>query len=109
MAMDESLVAAELLDERAEFTLREVVRLCRIGPDQVVELVAEGIVAPQGEAPLEWRFSGTSVVRIQTALRLEQDLGVNRAGAALVLDLLEDLRELERRLQRQTEGTEHVG
>jgi chaperone modulatory protein CbpM len=34
------------------------------------------------------------VQRVQTAIRLQQDLGVNLAGAALALDLLEELQEL---------------
>jgi chaperone modulatory protein CbpM len=97
----ELIIAAELLDERVEFTLREVSHLCGVGPDEVVELIAEGIVTPRGAGePRQWRFTGTSVVRIQTALRLERDLGVNRAGAALVLELLDDVQALRRRLRR---------
>jgi hypothetical protein len=64
------------------------------------QLIAEGIVDPRGPEPRAWRFTGTSVVRIQTALRLERDLGLNRAGAALVLQLLDDVQELRRRLRR---------
>jgi chaperone modulatory protein CbpM len=97
---DEHIVAAELLDERVEFTLRDVTRLCGVAPDELMELIAEGIVDPRGPEPRAWRFTGTSVVRIQTALRLERDLGLNRAGAALVLQLLDDVQELRRRLRR---------
>ncbi|MDR3477392.1 MAG: chaperone modulator CbpM [Gammaproteobacteria bacterium] len=36
--------------------------------------------------------------RIQSALRLQRDLGVNLPGAALVLDLMKELDELRREL-----------
>jgi chaperone modulatory protein CbpM len=93
-------IRVELLDEQTEYTLREVTRICDVPADQIVELIAEGICSPRGEQPPEWRFSGTTVVRMQTALRLQRDLGLNHAGAALVLELLDDLTELRRRLRR---------
>jgi chaperone modulatory protein CbpM len=43
----------------------------------------------------EWRFSMNDLRRIKTALRLQRDLEVNLAGVALVLDLLDQLKELE--------------
>ncbi len=94
------IVTAELLDERSEFTLGEVSRLCGIPTDVIVELIAEGIAAPRGTRPPDWRFSGHCVVRLQTAVRLQRDLDLNHAGAALVLELLDDMRELRRRLRR---------
>jgi chaperone modulatory protein CbpM len=100
MATGRLSIAAELLDEQVEFTLQEVIRLCDASAAEVVDLVAEGVVAPCAGQPGEWRFTGTSVVRIQTALRLEADLGLNRAGAALVLELLEHMEELRRRLRQ---------
>lgn len=96
----EYLVTAELLDERVEFTLSEVTRICGVPADQIVDLISEGIVAPTGHRPPEWRFTGTCVVRIQTALRLRRDFGLNNSAAALVLELLDDVRELRRRLRR---------
>lgn len=43
---------------------------------------------------------GISVRRVRCAQRLEQDLGVNIAGAALALELLEELERLRARLHR---------
>ena len=52
--------------------------------------------------PTEWRFSGAQLRRARIALRLERDLGVNAAGVALALELLEELEQLrrERRIGR---------
>jgi chaperone modulatory protein CbpM len=82
------------VDEDLELNLRELCAVCGVHAEVVIEMVSEGIAVPQGSAPLEWRFSGPMVQRAQTAIRLQRDLGVNLAGAALALDLLEELQEL---------------
>lgn len=96
----ESLFAAELLDEDAELTLAEFCHTCQLPAERIYELVEEGVIDPLGRDPARWRFRWISVRRVHCALRLERDLGVNLAGAALALDLLEELTALRARLQR---------
>ena len=93
----ESLLTAELLEEDMELTLAELCQACRVPAEQIVELVGEGIVEPVGHGERHWRFSAISVQRVRCALRLQHDLGVNIAGAALALDLLEELARLRSR------------
>ncbi len=95
-----SLLSGDVLEEEVELTLAELCRACQVPADQVYELVEEGIIEPQGREPARWRFRGVSLRRVRCALRLERDLGVNFAGAALALDLLEELESLRRRLGR---------
>ena len=47
----------------------------------------------------QWRFSGVALTRVQRVIRLQHDFGVNLPGAALALELLEELERL-RRAQR---------
>jgi len=96
----ESLLSGDLLDEDMEMTLAEFCRTCRLPAERVYELVEEGIIDPLGRDPARWRFRWISVRRVRCALRLEHDLGVNLAGVALALDLLEELEALRTRLQR---------
>ena len=93
----ESLLTAELLEEDMELTLAELCQACCVPAEQIVELVGEGIVEPVGHGERHWRFSAVSVQRVRCALRLQQDLGVNLAGAALALDLIEELARLRAR------------
>lgn len=93
----ESLLSGELIDEDMELSLAELCRACRVPAEQIVELVSEGVIEPLGQGPRHWRFHAISVRRVQCALRLERDLGVNLAGAALALELLEELERLRRR------------
>ena len=95
-----SLLSGEVLEEDVELTLAELCRTCRLPAEQVFALVEEGVVEPLGRDPAHWRFRGVSVRRVHCALRLERDLGVNTAGAALVLELLDELEAMRARLRR---------
>jgi chaperone modulatory protein CbpM len=98
-------IVPELLDERLRFNLRDMCRICGVHAEFLVELIEEGVIAPSEEttqAPAagaaHWRFDGFAVVRVQRAVRLQQDLGVNLAGIALALELLDEIETLRRRL-----------
>ena len=101
-----SLLSGEVLEETVELTLGELCRACQLPAERVLELVQEGVIEPLGREQARWRFSGVSVRRAHCALRLEQDLGVNIAGAALALELLEELERLRMRLRRFEEGAD---
>ena len=68
--------------------------------EMVHEMIDEGVLIPEGTSPETWRFNALAIKRIQITLRLQNDLRVNLPGAALALDLLEELDEL-RALLRQ--------
>lgn len=94
-----SIVTGIVLDEKAEFGLDELARACGVQREWVLELVAEGVIAPTDEAREDWRFAGPSLARARTAARLARDLEVNLAGIALALDLMDELESLRARLR----------
>jgi chaperone modulatory protein CbpM len=96
--MDDA-VSAMLLDESVQLSLEELCAACRVSEDFVVEVVAEGIVEPIGVERAEWRFSGPAVARVQRVIRLQREFDVNLPGAALALDLLEEVERLRRALR----------
>ncbi|MDP2369754.1 chaperone modulator CbpM [Rhodoferax sp.] len=78
-----------------ELTLIEIGRACAVETTFVVELVHEGIIAPHaGRDPEDWRFPATQLRYVSVAARLQRELGVNLAGAALVLQLLDEVETL---------------
>ena len=93
------LLSGELEDD-LELTLIELSRVCRLPTEQVIELVEEGVIEPLGRNSAQWRFRGTSVHRVRCAVQLHSDLGINWSGAALALDLLEEIDSLRTRLER---------
>ncbi len=85
--------------EPVELTLEEICRACGVETSFVLELVEEGALTPSGAEPTAWRFAYTQVRRVRVASDLRRDLGVNPAGAALALELLEEIEALRSRLE----------
>jgi chaperone modulatory protein CbpM len=88
---------ALLLDEDHFLTLSELCQACGIHADWVIQLVDEGVIDPV-QSGHNWRFSGSSVRRIQVIRHLQRDLEVNLAGAALAIELLDEISRLRNRL-----------
>jgi|HigsolmetaAR201D_1030396.scaffolds.fasta_scaffold02561_7 Predicted transcriptional regulators len=99
MAKRVSVVSGVVLDEAMSLSLGELCRQCGISAEAVLEMVDEGLLEPIGGEPGNWRFAGTALWRAQMALRLTRDLRVNLAGAALALDLMDELAELRQRVR----------
>ncbi len=97
-----TLVHTGTVIEEDALTLGQLCRACGAHADWIISLVEESIIEPQGKDIRLWRFSGASLVRARSALRLQRDLGVNLAGIALALDLMEELESL--RAQMKTLG-----
>ena len=98
-AIDQTLMElqGELISQEAEFTLQDLCRSCMLPYEHVVALVEEGVLEVHSQDSTQWRFRVSSFRRVRTAMRLQRDLGVNLAGAALALELLDRIAELERR------------
>lgn len=84
--------------EETQLTLGEISRSCAVHAEYIIELVDEGVLAPVGAEPRYWRFTGAQMRRAVVALRLQRDLGLNLAGVALALQLLDEVSELRSRL-----------
>jgi chaperone modulatory protein CbpM len=89
-----------IVEEHFVFTLADLCRACDADDSQVRALVDEGLLAPTGDGPGEWRFAGQALQRARTALRLARDLDLQPADAALVMGLLDEIDSLRRRLRR---------
>jgi chaperone modulatory protein CbpM len=94
------------LEEITELTLDDLCRACAAQADIIIELVSEGVIDPasmqpsqSNQTPEHWRFTGLHLHRAKVAMRLHRDLGVNFAGAALALELLDELQALKTKLR----------
>lgn len=93
-------LTAVTLDRHIELSLMEVCEACGLYTERLIEMVEEGVIEPRGVTPAAWRFDGLALERAQLAVRLQRDLDINLAGAALALDLLDELRSLRQRIRR---------
>jgi len=87
----------DLLDS---LNLTELCRFCDADSQWIIELVNHGVLEPRGSVANEWQFRGVNIARARKARRLNRDLGINVAGVALVLDLIQERDQLLRRLSR---------
>jgi chaperone modulatory protein CbpM len=93
-------IRGTIVEADSALSLRELCRACAVSAEDVIRLVDEGVIEPRGREPTAWRFEAVCVRRVSRAQRLRRDLGINLAGAALAVDLLEELERLRTRLQR---------
>ncbi len=89
-------LTGQVLEEYDLVTIADLCRSCTVEVETVTLLVEEGILDPVGGNVENWQFTVTSLRRVKTAIHLQRDLGVNLAGAALALELLDRIAELER-------------
>lgn len=99
------VISGILLDDSTELTLGELCYACSQPAEWVTELIEEGVLEPFGDNQEQWRFPAVSLQRVHTAMRLQRDLGINIAGIALVLDLLDEVETL--RLKRSRSVTDN--
>lgn len=93
------IIEAAIIDNDTLFTLRELCRSSGAHAEVIVEMVEVGLLEPQGRDPSDWRFPPQSLTRIHSTLRLRRDLQVNLSGAALALELMDEVAQLRRRVR----------
>lgn len=92
-------IAICILEEQTELTLADLCHACTAHAERIIELVDVGVLEPVGREPSSWRFSGASLHRARMALRLQRDIGIDLVGAALVLELRDEIESLRKRLR----------
>lgn len=96
---DARILVGEIVEEELTLTVEELCQACAVEHERVAELVEQGLLELQAGGEL--RLAGDSLRRARVALRLQRDLGVNAAGAVLVVELLERIAALEQRLRNR--------
>lgn len=98
--MNIKILNGTIIDEQTEFSFNELCTACSSSAEWIIELVEEGVLDPMGVQQNKWRFTGKCLIKAKTAVRLQRDLGLNLAGIALALDLLDKIELLESRLSQ---------
>ena len=90
------LFSGVIIEEQQAISLTELCQSCNLPAEQLIVMVDHGIIEPleTNIAISHWTFSGDSLVRVQTVLRLQRDLDINMAGAVLAVELLDEIKEL---------------
>lgn len=84
-----------------QLTLEELAASAGLHPELVERFVEFGLLCPLPLPPPRRLFALSSVDRLRAIVRLRRDVGVNLTGVAVILDLLDRIRELQRELERR--------
>jgi len=90
---------ATWLHEHYEFSLAELCELSGLSEAELRELVDYGVLAPIDPDARHWSFSADRLIVARSARRLRRDFDLDPHGVALVVTLLERVRELEEALR----------
>lgn len=90
----EVILSGVTINETTVFTLTEIRQTYNIDEDFLHAMIEHGIIEPTEHFSIDLQ----NLRRLQSALRLQQDLEINLAGAALVLDLLDEVEQLQNEL-----------
>jgi chaperone modulatory protein CbpM len=84
-------------------TAEVVAASCGTKRSLVVRLAYEGLIETIENEPGEPRLPRRAVVQLRRMQRLRRDLGVNFAGASVILDLVQRLEQTNRQLLQMQE------
>ncbi len=98
---DTSELSGPIFDETTEITIVELCEVCSIETKLVDEMIDEGVLELTSGHSEKRRFPYSSVRRTRTAIHLQRDLGLNLAGAALALELLDRIENLRAQLRQR--------
>ena len=79
-------------------TLQMLAEATGARPTLIARLVRLGLLETVGEATDEPLVPQRAIVRLRRMQRLRLDLGVNFAGASVILDLVERMKKIKREL-----------
>ncbi len=91
---DQNIIKGLLLDEATTLSIVEVCIKCDISEEALLELLEQGLCHLSSTTSIDEHI----LSRIQSACRIQQDLGVNAPGAVLVMELLDELKQMRREL-----------
>ena len=103
------ILSVELVEPTATFTLREICERGDCHAEFVIKLVSYGVISPVEETQeaRKWEFDLQALARLRKAQRLQRDLKLNLPGLAMSLELLDEVQEMRREVDRLNRQLRH--
>jgi chaperone modulatory protein CbpM len=87
-------------NEREQLTLDTLARSAGLHPALVERFVEFGLLEPAEREGTHLVFEAAAVLRLRMIERLRSEIGINLAGIAVILDLLDRLHDLQSENER---------
>jgi chaperone modulatory protein CbpM len=97
--VETELADAQWLTEECEFSIHELVELSGASVEELRELVEFGAITPVNPESSAWVFSGKCLLTVRAACRLRASFDLEAHGVALVISLLDRIRDLEAEME----------
>ncbi|MDH4153120.1 MAG: chaperone modulator CbpM [Nitrospira sp.] len=100
MDREQELLTGSVIGDEAVLSIEELARACGAEAQWIMELVAVGLLEPQGTETSRWRFRAEDLSCARRVARLQRDFDASLDAAAVMLDLLDQIEQLRARLKR---------
>ncbi|MDP3091404.1 MAG: chaperone modulator CbpM [Nitrospira sp.] len=100
MDREQEILTGNVIGDEGVLSIEELARACRAEAQWVIELVAVGVLEPQGTEASRWRFRAADLTCARRVARLQRDFDASLDAAAVMLDLLDQIEQLRARLKR---------
>lgn len=100
MDRKQDILRGSVIGDEGVLSIEELARACRAEAQWIIELVAVGVLEPQGTEASRWRFRAADLTCARRVARLQRDFDASLDAAAVMLDLLDQIEQLRARLKR---------
>lgn len=99
MDREQDLLTGSVIGDEGVLALEELASACGAEAKWIIELVAVGVLEPQGADISRWRFRAADLTCARRVFRLQRDFDASLDAAAVMLDLLDQIEQLRTRLK----------
>lgn len=102
MTRKDPIHTVEVAEPQMTLTLTEICERGECHAEFLIKLVSYGVIAPVEDVPEErrWEFDLAALARLRKAQRLQRDLKMNLPGLAMSLELLDEVQQMRREVDR---------
>jgi chaperone modulatory protein CbpM len=104
MSMSMQVTHAVWLNDTAVCSIEHLVEVSGLSPDDIRDLVEDGVMAPADASNPGGGFHSVHVLTVRQARRLRDDFELDRNGLTLALTLLRRIESLEQALHMAQSG-----
>lgn len=100
MEQPQDILIGTVIGDESVLSLDELARACGAEHQWIIELVAVGVLEPEGPETSNWRFHAADLSCARRMARLQRDFNASLDAAAVMLHLLKQIEQLRARLQQ---------
>jgi len=94
-----TIVMGVLVDDQSSISFFDLCEKQGISEDVLLDMLEHGLIPEVSMPTTHMEFDLSMINRIQSACRLQTDLGINSPGVVLALELMDELEQLHSELR----------